>query len=196
MQNRRALLTEEIFKIAEAKGNETVNITSMASGPARELADVYEQLEQKERLKATLIDIDAQALDFVAQEAKKGQFLDHIRLVNANLIFLAIGRKKIELNPQDLIYNVGLIDYFSDKYAIRLINYAYQLLRPGGKLILGNFHPKNQTKAFMGYVLEWPLTHRTEEDMNRLFETSDFSKPCTNIRFEEQGINLFAECTK
>jgi extracellular factor (EF) 3-hydroxypalmitic acid methyl ester biosynthesis protein len=63
-------------------------------------------------------------------------------------------------------------------------------------VILGNFHPRNPDKALMDYVLDWKLIHRTEADMDRLFSNSSFNRPCTNVRFEDQGINLFAECIK
>jgi len=48
----------------------------------------------------------------------------------------------------------------------------------------------------MDSVLEWNLIHRTEADMNSLFLASPFKRPCTRVRFEEQGIDLFAECIK
>ena len=48
----------------------------------------------------------------------------------------------------------------------------------------------------MDYVLEWNLIHRTEEDMHRLFQHSEFGRPCSRIQFETQGVNLFAECVK
>lgn len=51
-------------------------------------------------------------------------------------------------------------------------------------------------KALMDHVLEWRLIHRTEADMDRLFRASAFGRPSTRIRFEEQRINLFAECVK
>ena len=54
----------------------------------------------------------------------------------------------------------------------------------------------NGLRARLDYVLEWRLIHRDEDDMNRLFEASRFGRPCTNIRFEEQGVNLFAECVR
>ena len=44
----------------------------------------------------------------------------------------------------------------------------------------------------MDHVLDWRLIHRDEADMNRLFETSRFGTPCTEIRYEEEGVNLFA----
>jgi hypothetical protein len=70
------------------------------------------------------------------------------------------------------------------------------LLKSGGKLILGNFHPSNPDRAMMDYVLDWRLIYRTEEDMHRLYSLSRFGRPYTNIRFEPAGINLFAECIK
>jgi len=46
------------------------------------------------------------------------------------------------------------------------------------------------------YLLEWRLIHRSEQDMDRLFQSSKFARGTTKIRFEEQGVNLFAECIK
>jgi hypothetical protein len=48
----------------------------------------------------------------------------------------------------------------------------------------------------MDYVFDWKLIHRDEADMNRLFEQSMFGKQATNIRYETEGVNLFAECVK
>jgi hypothetical protein len=59
-------------------------------------------------------------------------------------------------------------------------------------VILGNFHSSNTTRAFMDYVLEWRLVHRTEDDMDRLFEGSKFGRPW-RVFYESQGVNLFAE---
>lgn len=197
VQNRRALLEDEVNNVLkEKKEGEVTRITSMASGPARELFDVLSKSNGGRNIEATLIDMDADALRFVEDNAREAKFLDRITLVNENLFVLAIGRKEFQVEPQDLVYSIGLIDYFTDKYTLKLIDFAHSLLRPGGKLILGNFHPRNGAKAFMDYVLDWRLIHRTEDDMNRLFEASIFGRPCTDIRFEEQGINLFAECIR
>ena len=193
VRNRRGLLAEEIQKILDAKADgQTTHITSLASGPAAEVFDVYENLSDPNLLKTTCIDIDLQALAFVADKRDKRRLKRHIKLENGNLVYLAMGREKLLLKPQDLVYSIGLIDYFSDEFVINLLNYVHSLLVPGGKVILGNFHPRNTSKALMDYVIDWKLIHRTEDDMNRLFKTSAFNAPCVEIRFEEEGINLFA----
>ena len=61
-------------------------------------------------------------------------------------------------------------DYFGDELAVTLLNWVHDRLRPGGRVILGNFHPRNPTRALMDHVLDWKLVHRDESDLNRLFE--------------------------
>jgi SAM-dependent methyltransferase len=195
VRNRRGLLAEEIGKSLES-GDDVTRVTSLACGPAAEIFDVLADLESPERFKATLIDIDLQALAFVTDRAKKLKYSRYIKAVNANLVYLATSRHELDLPPQDLVYSIGLIDYFSDAFVVRLIDYVHGLLKPGGRLILGNFHPSNGTRALMDHILQWKLIHRTEDDMNRLCNKSKFGRPCTNMRFEEEGINLFAECVK
>jgi extracellular factor (EF) 3-hydroxypalmitic acid methyl ester biosynthesis protein len=193
--NRRGLLAEEILKTL-AERDEPARVLSMACGPARELFDVYEKLSDPTRLTSTCLDIDLQALAFVGDERDRRKLKGRMRLENGNLVYLATGRHKLDLPPQDLAYSIGLIDYFNDTFVVRLLNFVYDTLRPGGRVILGNFHPRNSTKAVMDFVLDWRLIHRTEADMNRLFEESKFKSPCDEIRFEPRGVNLFAIATK
>jgi extracellular factor (EF) 3-hydroxypalmitic acid methyl ester biosynthesis protein len=195
VRNRRLLLAGEIMKSIEAKEGAT-HVTSLACGPARELFDVFQQLDDSSRLQSSLLDIDLQALAYVADRRDKTKLQNRINLVNANLVYLALGRQKLELSDQDLIYSMGLIDYFNDKFVIKLLNWIHGRLRPGGKAIIGNFHPNNYSKEVMDYVLEWRLIHRSEEEVHRLFRASAFARSCTRIQFESEGVNLFAECIK
>ncbi len=195
VRNRRALLAEEIAAVMKGS-EEAIHITSLACGPAAELFDVFGKLENLRQLKASLIDIDLQALAFVADKRDKAKLQNQMTLVPGNLVYLAMGRQKLELPPQDLIYSIGLIDYFNDKFVLKLINWIHARLRTGGKVILGNFHPCNSDKVLMDYLLDWKLIHRSEADMNRLFAESAFGQPCTAIRFEPEGINMFASCVK
>ena len=132
----------------------------------------------------------------LSNKIEKKKLRKQIKLVNGNLVYLATGRQVLEVKDPDLVYSIGLIDYFNDQFVVALMNYVYNLLKLGGKIILGNFHSSNSTKSGMDHVLDWKLIHRTEEDMHRLFSESSFKRPCSNLQFEEAGINLFAECIK
>jgi len=196
VRNRRVLFADEIVATVGAQPDGKVNVMCMASGPASEVFDAFARLDDKTRLRVTLLDIDLQSLAYVDDIRARQKLVNQINLVNENLIALYLGRGKTKVEPQDLIYSIGLIDYLNDKLVNKLLQYAYENLAPGGRVILGNFHPNNPAKEFMDYVLEWNLIHRTEEDMHRLFEHSSFRRRCTKIRFEAEGVNIFAECVK
>jgi CRP-like cAMP-binding protein len=196
VRNRRSLLAEEISRTCQTAGGESVHVTTLACGPAAEVFDVLGSSPDGAPVRFTLLDIDPEALAFVKEKAMRLHCLDRMELIQGNLIYLALGRQRLDLPPQDLVYSIGLIDYFEDRLVGKLINYIYGLLKPGGRVILGNFHPANVNRALMDYVLNWKLIHRTEADMNRLFTQSRFGRPCTNLRFEGEGINLFAECVR
>jgi CRP-like cAMP-binding protein/SAM-dependent methyltransferase len=196
VRNRRGLLAGEIRRELDDHPDRPVRVASFACGPAREAYDVYTTLTDPARLVSTLLDIDFQALAFVAEWSEQLRVKRHVHLKQANLVFLALGREQVAIEPQDLIYSIGLIDYFEDEFVVRLLNSIHGLLRPGGRAILGNFHPRNWMRAVMDHLAEWKLIHRSEDDMNRLFAKSAFGRPCTRILTEPEGINLFAECAR
>jgi extracellular factor (EF) 3-hydroxypalmitic acid methyl ester biosynthesis protein len=196
VKNRRHVLTTEIKRTVAATPDRPVRLTSMACGPAREVFDSFRAIDDPRRLDVTLIDMDIKALSFVEDQIPDRNVRRQLKFAPENLIYLALGRRELDLVDQDLVYSIGLVDYFSDALVIKLLDYIYRTLRPGGRVILGNFHPDNTTRAVMDHVLEWRLIHRSEADMDRLFEASAFGRPSTRILWEEQRINLFAECVR
>lgn len=197
VRNRRELLQGMILDTLQQHGSGPVRVMSLACGPAAELFDTYACLPEPGRLRSTLLDIDPQALQFVQDKARHTGLEPWISALRGNLLLLAAGRQRLPALPlQQLIYSIGLIDYFDDAQVIALMNLAHQWLAPGGKLVLGNFHPANPTRALMDHVLHWRLIHRSEADMHRLYQASHFGKPASRIVFEAQGVNLFAECEK
>ncbi len=195
VRNRRRLLATEILASSRTSANE-LHVASLACGPAREIFDAFDRADDRERLRVSCVDIDREALAHVDARCQKEKLADRVRTFHGNLIYLATGRQELDLAPQDLIYSIGLIDSFSDEHAIALINWMHDKLRPGGRVILGNFHPRNPTRGLMDHVLDWRLVYREEGDMDRLYKTSKFGRPCSRVVFEDEGIDLFAECRK
>jgi CRP-like cAMP-binding protein/SAM-dependent methyltransferase len=196
VRNRRTLLADEIVRTVRSANGRAVRILCLASGPASEVFDAFAALESPAALSVTLLDIDAQALAFVEEECVRRSLGDGITLRKENLIALFLGRATLALEPFDLIYSIGLTDYLNDKLFGKLLAFAHPLLVPGGRILLGNFHPRNPAREFMDFVLDWTLIHRTEEDMNRLFAVSPFQRPSERIIFEPEGVDLFAECSR
>lgn len=194
VRNRRAVLSREIRRVMGEKDG-PVGIASLACGPAAEIFDLFDAMETPNHLRVTLVDADFHALAYVADQRDRRGLQKQIALNGTNLIHAATGRTVLGIPPQDLIYSIGLIDYFGDALVIKLLNLIHSLLKPGGKVILGNFHPRNPTRPIMDSLLDWPLIYRTEADLTRLFAASSF-KATPAYLYEEQQINLFGSCIK
>jgi SAM-dependent methyltransferase len=73
----------------------------------------------------------------------------------------------------DFIYSAGLYDYIKtslldhSRGTIALTKNLFDLLKPGGILIVGNFNHNNprDLRFIMEYVLDWQLIYRSREDM-------------------------------
>src|SRR4051812_14245675 len=190
VRNRRQLIASRLAALAMSNHGRMA-VTSLACGPAREISDVMGLLPSHRRPDVTLADIDPQALQHAGARLDAEGFGSKVRTVKVNLIRLALGREKVKLSPQHVIYGMGLIDYFSDEFVVYLLDWIHARLAPGGQVILGNLHPRNPARALMDYVLEWRVIHRTEEDLQRLFAASAFGGAQEFLR-EDAAVHVFA----
>ena len=142
------------------------------------------------------VDIDPEALNIVAQESAARKLEQKIHLVQGNIIRMALGKSKVALPPQAMMYSIGLMDYLEDKTVIAILNWMYDTLLPGGEAIIGNFHAANPNKAFLDYLCEWVLIHRTHEQMTHLFKSSKFTDAEVTVDVDATGVQLFARCKK
>ncbi len=105
----------------------------------------------------------------------------------------------------DLVYSSGLYDYiksfpFDDsKGTVALTKNLFDLVKPGGSLIVGNFSPNNprDLRFPMDYVYEWHLIYRTKQEM------LDFARAIPEAQIdtidiieEPLGINYFLKIKK
>ncbi len=105
----------------------------------------------------------------------------------------------------DLIYSSGLYDYIrtfpldDSKGTVALTKNLFDLLKPGGTLVVGNFTYGNPVdlKFVMEYVYHWFLFYRDEQDM------LEFARAIPEAAIEEiqvvkesLGINYFLRITK
>jgi extracellular factor (EF) 3-hydroxypalmitic acid methyl ester biosynthesis protein len=65
----------------------------------------------------------------------------------------------------DLVYATGLYDYLSDRLASRLTRLMFDMLAPGGRLLVANFGPCPNDIGYMESFLGWKLIYRNVEQM-------------------------------
>jgi extracellular factor (EF) 3-hydroxypalmitic acid methyl ester biosynthesis protein len=78
----------------------------------------------------------------------------------------------------DFISCTGLLDYFSDRVCKRLIQVLWNMLAPGGKLVICNFTSSNPIIGFMDYVLDWKLIYRDAESFRKLLPEDVKAEQC------------------
>ena len=172
-----------------------ISITSIASGPAREVNETVKKIptnKKKYRINWTLLDQDADSLEYAKSHTKKHKIL------NLEFINKGIGdilKKKLVFKDQDIIYSMGLFDYLEDQIASKLIGYLYNFLKPGGVLLIGNFHPNNPLRALMEAYLEWFLIHRSEEELLTVAQNGA-PEGSHYIMAEPEGVNLILVTSK
>lgn len=197
VRNRRKLIMEMLTKFREMfqlVSEEKIKILSVACGPAFELADILISASDFQKNIFTLLDQDPIALKEAGQfvsdiEKKCGQ---KIQAKYANMsVRLMFSRKSIEqhLGKFHFIYSMGLFDYLATPVAKAVIEKLYQLLIPGGELVIGNFHVSNPSKYFMEYWGDWYLMHRTEEEFKDLLKEPNSA--AVSIIFEKTRSQMF-----
>ncbi len=192
IRNRRGVFTDIILNTVSDNSSDQTSITSIGCGPAMEVFDAYSHLEEKNQLKFCCVDLDYRAIENIEERKKVFGLANNIIAFRENIFSF---NNKLP-GEQDLIYAIGLMDYFSDKHVTRVLNKIFGLLKEGGRCIIGNYHTLNPTKALMDHVLDWPVYHRDEETMKAIFKKSKFGDRELSIFFESEQMNLFAAIRK
>lgn len=92
-----------------------------------------------------------------------------ITLCEANVLHF-LRRASREGERYDLIYTLGLTDYFDDRAMELLHRLMKDCLTPGGTILLANFVPEHIATGWMDAVMDWHLVYRTEQDLGAFAE--------------------------
>lgn len=195
---RRGLFCDRILSY---QGKDSINIASIACGPAREIADFLEQIDPSNSRLFTfyLIDQDQDAL-LVAKRRLVDIKLQ--RSLECDFHFLPMSVKDVfESSPNakalkeitfDFIYSAGLYDYLSQSAAKLLTTILYSWLKPTGSMLVGNYNSKNSTHAISEYSAGWPLILRDEPEMIDLVP-----KGCKHqLLLDDNKVNIYLEINK
>ncbi len=146
-------------------------VASIGCGPARELEHIVAASDARATLTATLIDQEVEALEFAADYSRALYDERRLKISAYNTSFKEMFNPAgiDALRDQDVIYSLGLVDYFSPLLARRFVSRAFDLLAPGGKVIIGNASDSaNGTLWTMEHVLDWTLYFRSRDQMAAL----------------------------
>lgn len=183
VRNRKGYLCKKIHEVC-ANGKNEIYMFNIASGPCRDIGEVISGLDISKRLIIHNIDMDKNAVAY-AQRIIKGSIFVSLEWEIGNIL------KKETSTKYDLIWSAGLFDYLNDGLAKALIKKMWCWLKEDGKIIIGNFHPKNPDRIAMEWASAWFLFHRTEEDLFSVCQKAGI--PSDHVSFDKEtlGINIF-----
>lgn len=197
VRNRADYLIGVITKTLEhADKRRPLRILSVACGPAMEWQKLLPQLgDNQQEVIVDLLDQDEQALMSTQNNLRR---LGHQHNTAVKFQFINKAIKNIigrgtDYKEYDLIYSAGLFDYLSDPVASMAASKMFKGIRPGGRLIIGNFSTDNPNQVGMEYALDWELIYRSEKDLLELFRNVGGA---LRIEKENLDINLFCVITK
>jgi len=197
VRNRADYLIGVITKaLAGASTDRPFRMLSVACGPAMEWQRLLPQLQDLDkRVIVDLLDQDEHAL-LSTQNRLRHLRTKHGAQVEFQFVHKAIRNiivRGTEYKEYDLIYSAGLFDYLSDPVAFTAAQQLYNNVRPGGKLVIGNFNVGNPTQVVMDYALDWELIYRSEADLLELFKQIGGR---LSVEREPLDINLFCVISK
>jgi extracellular factor (EF) 3-hydroxypalmitic acid methyl ester biosynthesis protein len=176
-----------------------LKVLSVACGPAIEIEDILVTARDCERYHFALLDQDRQALfeaaEFINQIEKRLEAKIKVDYLNESVrTMLASPQLKGRWGEFDFIYSMGLFDYLTPRVASAVLRRLFQLLKPEGEIIAGNFHTSNPSKYYMEYWADWVLYHRTEEEFGDLLGNAASAE--INIFFDDTASQMFLHIRK
>jgi extracellular factor (EF) 3-hydroxypalmitic acid methyl ester biosynthesis protein len=196
VRNRRAMLAHAMGladKLAFGRGSRA-RILSVASGSAWELNDVLNRPAAFERFSLVLVDQDPEALAeadevIAALEGRHGCAADVTLECDSVRTMLRDADPRHRWGQFELVYAMGLFDYLTEPVARATLSRLYELVAPGGELVIGNFHRHHRTRIYMEYWMDWVLCCRTEDELLGLVQRLP-DADC-RIEFEPTGSQMF-----
>ena len=182
VRNRKAYFIDLVTRLRRRWPDRQLHVLDIASGPCR---DVLEYLDQSgdRAIHFHCVDSDRSAIAYARETCRP--YIDQITFYPKNALRFHSDRRF------DLIWSAGLLDYFSDRQFLFLINNLYRHLDAEAELVVGNFHPDNPSRDYMEIIGDWHLIYRSEIDLMKLARRAGFCLNDIRIGVEPANVNLF-----
>jgi extracellular factor (EF) 3-hydroxypalmitic acid methyl ester biosynthesis protein len=186
VRNRKEFFKKMLQRKLALTGN--VQLLNVASGPSRDLLELYSGLTPQQQLQTTCVEMDKNAIDYAVTLLT--DHVQHIDFINRNIFKFETDKKF------DIIWSAGLFDYFDDKAFVFILRKFKTWVAPHGEIVIGNFNSQhNPTRDYMELFGDWYLHHRSSEELIALAMEAGFDESQLAVGFENEKVNLFLRIT-
>jgi extracellular factor (EF) 3-hydroxypalmitic acid methyl ester biosynthesis protein len=190
-RGRRTQLCDILLReLREREGS--ARILSIACGSCRDVFDIAGEI-QRTNSHVACVDRDSDALAYAKRLLlASGISPDLLSFHQMNALRLVSHKEASRrFGELDIVYSVGFLDYLDGDRVGRLLKTWYQLLKPGGVLVVA----MNDVTRFEPYVYRWLIdwtafSGRTEEEMVRVFDAAQIPKNSRKMFRDPSGVVL------
>lgn len=188
LRARAHTLAEAIDQSASDADN--LDVMSLAAGHLRE-AHLSHAMKEGRLRRWVAIDSDAETLAKV-RELFGAEGVETLAGTVRQLL-----TDKLCPGEFDVIYSTGVFGDLDDSIARRLTTRLFDMLRPGGRLLIANFSPDIRERGYMESFMDWHLTCRSRRDVRNLASDIDEEK-LSEVRLvvDENPSIVFLSATK
>lgn len=170
-QHRNKVSMQATYMLQAFAQGRSCRVLSLGCGSSPDLRSIVSQVPACARL--VLCDSDADALTF--SRDRLAAIGDRCHFVHG--FVPRVLRRVTDLGPFNLIMAGGLFDYLSDRFIVRTLRDAWQLLAPGGRIVFTNIASENPYRVWIEYLGDWKLIERSEADIAALCRTAGVPMP-------------------
>lgn len=197
---RMHYLTAELEKLTAGAHQQHYHVMSVGAGPAREFRRYFEQNSNGDNgYSITLVDPETRALDCAIRNIYSSvrHGVSSIMVSGMNTSFTEMLRPKStfrHLPPQDFIYSAGLTDYLNDKLMRSMITKLYDMVKPGGTVLIGNVNDASNGMYWSAeYAVDWTMYFRNRAEMETI---ADGMPGEVELTEDESGSYFMLKLTK
>ncbi|MDP8219613.1 MAG: methyltransferase domain-containing protein [Candidatus Theseobacter exili] len=198
VRNRKDMMRDEILKYINKSKESSLSLLNLASGSCRELQELFAfPISYKGNVNIIGVDLDLASIEYSKKKLKPltpDNF--NIDLVQGNIVELE-KLKEVSNNSFDIIYSIGIADYLQDRLLSKIFHDCYNLLKPGGKLIVAYKDKLKYKPLPPNWYCDWYFVPRGEPDFIKMVEKA-MGKDHIDIKIvrEPSEIIFFAVITK
>ncbi len=156
---------------------------SVACGHLREAA-LSRSVPAQDGGRFVALDQDELSIDVVKETAEAHRVVPVVGSIKA------LFRGELADERFDLIYSTGLYDYLDERIATKLTSRLFDMLNPGGRLVIANFVPEIWCAGFMETFMGWSLIYRNAEQMLGLTSSLPQEDVLSRRTFNEKNANI------
>jgi extracellular factor (EF) 3-hydroxypalmitic acid methyl ester biosynthesis protein len=194
-------LIEETARLARA--GRPAKIFNLGCGPAGEIKDFLASSELANNVQFTLLDFNEETIQHT------GALLREVSGRFARRTLIQLQKKSVQQllrdavrtggrssdSKFDYVYCAGLFDYLPDRICKQLMGALYDLLAPGGLLLVTNVDGTRPFHNKLEFILDWNLIYRTGRQLAGLKPEIVSADACT-VTADLSGVNVFLEIRK